>query len=223
MLVAGLALAGCTYSSNDRSSELASATSTSVPEPSTVAIATATAPPGDGDQGAETPTPGPTNPPPPDWVAIVGVEVALNVRAGPGTDEAVLGQAEKGLTLATTGNKTGAGDEAWIEVVFEGDPGWVFAAYLEAVDTAPTPTPLSTPTPLATPTPILKSGDHVVDAPVGLNLRREPGGEVITEIVTGEVVSPTGATETDDDDVLWVEVEYEGDTGWVAGEFLKPA
>ena len=85
------------------------------------------------------------------------------------------------------------------------------------------PTPLPTPTPLATPTPLLTGDELVVDAPDGLNLRTGPSSDAdrIKTIDDETLVLPTGRTRTDDDDVEWTEITADGDTGWVATEFLR--
>ena len=77
-----------------------------------------------------------------------------------------------------------------------------------------------------TPTPADgEAGTSTVDAPAGLNLRAKPntGARVIRQIDDGTTVAGTGATATDDDDRVWVEIRDGDDTGWVAEEFLRPA
>ncbi len=217
------------YSSNDRAQELANATATPIPVDETPTPETD--PQGDdgsagvddpaADDGAADDPAVETPPPAPGWVVVEGVDERLNIRSGPGTENAVVTQAELGDTLRTTGRSEQVGDGTWIEVEIEDGTGWVFATFT-APTQQPTPTPLATPSPLATPTPSIEDGALIVDAPLGLNLRAEPSadGALIKTIDDGTVVLPTGRTEVDDDDVEWTEIVEGDDTGWAASSFL---
>lgn len=154
-LVALVAM-GCTATSNNRADEIANATATVAPtaEPTAVGDPGADGDATEEDSGAveqgtvAPPTPVPT----PGWVVVEGVDVALNVREGPGTDNPILFEAPLGFTMRTTGNSEQVGDGLWLEVDTDQGIGWAFSAFL--VETVrPTPTPLATPTPLETPTP----------------------------------------------------------------------
>jgi hypothetical protein len=141
VLSAALVFGGCTFSSDNRANDLASATPT--PLPSDQLVDEEPAPNADeadevaaaADEAAEVAAaedPEEDQPellPPPDWVTISGVEEALNVRGGPGTDFDVLGQVALGETVGTTGNQEGPADATWLEIVFEGQEGWIFASY----------------------------------------------------------------------------------------------
>jgi len=229
LVVACLLLAGCTYSSSNRAQELASATPTppptEAPEP-TPAAGTDTAE-GDGsggDAGADDVDDGAdADDVAPGWVVVEGVDEFLNVRSGPGVAFDVIGRADLGVTLPTTGGRETVGASQWVEVELEDDVGWVAGNFV-ADTVRPTPTPVATPTPLATPTPAAQEGDLVVDAPPGLNMRRRPttDANVIRELDDGTIVTPTGETR-ERDGLSWTEIQAGDDVGWVVTDFLEPA
>lgn len=213
----------CTYSSSNRAEELAAATPTPLPTDVPEAVDNGS----DGDTGTpDGATPEPTADATPEgepgWVVVEGVDNFLNVRGGPGTEFDVIGSADLGVTLATTGNRETVGSSEWVEVGFDGGTGWVSSNFV-ATTAAPTPTPISTPTPLPTPTPAPSGDDRIVDAPLGLNLREGPGIDqsIIRELDDGTVVTPTGTTSEDDEGRTWVEVVAGADTGWVSANFLR--
>lgn len=224
LLVLVLLAGGCTYSENNRAEDLASATPTPLPADTPAPV---TEPVG-GDDGGDAAAEGddaaavPTAVPDPGWVVVEGVDESLNVRGGPGTEFDIIGNADLGVILPSTGNRETVGTSEWVEVTFDGETGWVSANFV-APTGAPTPTPISTPTPLPTPTPAPTGDDRVVDAPLGLNLRTEPSidASIIRELDDGTVVTPTGATSEDDEGRNWVEVTAGADTGWVSQNFLR--
>lgn len=225
LVVACLLLVGCTYSSNNRAQELAEATPT--PPPTEAPEPTPAAP-----TGADEDTNGDGNDAEPDrtdaddvaagWVVVEGVDEFLNVRNGPGTSFEVIGRADAGVTLATTGSRETVGESLWLEVELDDQVGWVAGNFV-AETVRPTPTPISTPTPLATPTPAAQEGELVVAAPDGLNFRARPNltARIIRELDDGEIVTPTGGTREDGDGRNWVEVMVGPDTGWVVQNFLR--
>ena len=95
----------------------------------------------------------------PEWVEVVGVEEALNVRAGPNSSFERVAQIPPGETLRVLGGAESDEGGLWLLVVFGGDrEGWVFSRYTDEI-ARPTPTPLPTPTPIGTPTPLPVGGD----------------------------------------------------------------
>jgi uncharacterized protein YgiM (DUF1202 family) len=168
----------------------------------------------------------------PDWVEVVGVAEALNVRAGPGASFDRVGRIPPGETLRVLGGARNGDGELWLQVEFGGAAmGWVFDEYTGEI-ARPTPTPLPTPTPVGTPTPLpVDTGDDAADgtalvvaAPDGLNLRSTPGlgGQVLRELDDGDRLTGTGVTRRADGR-RWTEVTIDGVTGWVASEFVAPA
>ncbi|MFN3214966.1 MAG: SH3 domain-containing protein [Acidimicrobiales bacterium] len=175
----------------------------------------------------------------PEWVEVVGVEEALNVRAGPSSSFDRVAQIPPGETLRVLGGSQSDEGGLWLQVVIGGDTeGWVFAQYTSEI-ARPTPTPLPTPTPVGTPTPLPvdEDGDGGADddgdgdgggqelrvvAPDGLNLRDAPGldSNVIAELDDGDRLEGTGRTQNADGRD-WTEVRVGGQTGWVASEFVR--
>lgn len=119
------------------------------------AVETAIAPtPTPTPTATDTPTvvPSPTTPP---EKAYLTVQRRMNVRRGPGTHHEILGTADVGAEFDITGKNI---NEDWWQIEYEGDPGWVYAAYVTAnhaddIQVASTPTPIPSPTPRPTNTP----------------------------------------------------------------------
>ena len=108
-----------------------------------------------------TPTPSPTPPPTPTPTATsasptVSISRVMNVRAGPGTNYPIVGQASPGERYPISGKNPAGG---WWQIIFSGQYAWVYsplvtATYPELVQVAPViPTPPPTPVPTATPIP----------------------------------------------------------------------
>ncbi len=108
-----------------------------------------------------TPTPSPAPPPTPTPTATsasptVSINRIMNVRAGPGTNYPILGQASPGDQYPISGKNPAGG---WWQIIFGGQYAWVYsplvtATYPELVQVAPViPTPPPTPIPTATPIP----------------------------------------------------------------------
>lgn len=85
----------------------------------------------------------------PETNAFLIVTRKMNVRRGPETHHAILGAAETRSQFAITGKNLN-GD--WWQIDYDGQPGWVYAPYVEyvaisdsaSVPIVPTPTPFST-------------------------------------------------------------------------------
>jgi len=135
-----------------------SPTPTPIPEPSSTATATRRPSPTSanlkGVAATATLPVGATETPAPDITLAsdphVLVENTMNVRAGPGTLYAILGQARPGEAYQVTGRNT---DGSWWQIVFGGVAGWVLADLVSAVGvdrvgiaeeipTLPAPTPV---------------------------------------------------------------------------------
>ena len=56
----------------------------------------------------------------------------IKVRAGPGTDHAVIGTAEPGELFPFTGKIPGAGD--WWQISYDGRTGWVYGPLVTATN-----------------------------------------------------------------------------------------
>lgn len=161
--------------------------------------------------------------------AIVGVPVGLNMRSGPGVENAVVIAVDKARVVTATGNQSGD----WIEVTLDGSTGWMALDYLEATDRQDSPIATVEQTidsgqyveggeiasaPATAETPIGVRNLIVANVTDGVNLRQGPGTEfaiVIGAPVTS-IVTATGVTSGE-----WVEVAFNGFTGWTLGQFLN--
>jgi hypothetical protein len=184
-----LALAGCGPSPQDESalatrvaatiyanqtaqSGRAPTPSAAVPNPAPPPLGTGTA----SRSPSATPTPRPTRTPTPTPSATplpdaVVSSQAANLRAGPGTVYAVIGQARQSDEVRIVGKSS---DGGWLEVTLpDGTRGWMSASLLAVnldlgqvavAAIPPTPTPAETPTPTATPVPrVCPSGPALVE------------------------------------------------------------
>jgi hypothetical protein len=109
----------------------------------------------------EPPTPVPPTPAPPtpERPTFTVVNATVNVRSGPGTNYAVVGQVRQGQQFEITG-KNPAGD--WWQFTFNGQPAWIIgrlvstnaagSVQVAANIPAPPPTPRPQPTPRPAPT-----------------------------------------------------------------------
>ena len=108
-----------------------------------------------------TPTPSPTSPPTLTPTATsqsptVTISRNMNVRAGPGTNYPILGQASLGEQYPISGKNPAGG---WWQIIYGGQYAWVYSPLVtatnpELVQVAPIiPTPPPTPVPTATPIP----------------------------------------------------------------------
>ena len=109
-----------------------------------------------------TPTPSPTPPPTPiptptSASPTVRMSGTMNVRAGPGTNYPILGQAEAGDQYPISGKNPAGG---WWQIIYSGQFGWVYSPLVTAINPElvqvasiiPTPPPTPIP-PTATPIP----------------------------------------------------------------------
>lgn len=160
--------------------------------------------------------------------AIVGVPVGLNLRSGPGVENAVVVAVEKNRIVTATGEQSGS----WIEVELDGLTGWMAADYLEATDLTDTPPATldantlaegieAQPAPAAADAaPIGVRNLIVTNVVDGVNLRQDPtaDSQVMVGAPVNSVVTATGRVTGD-----WVEVTFDGITGWTLGKFLAEA
>ncbi len=117
------------------------------------------------DTPTATPTPAPTDTPTPMATSTPTatstsptalINRTMNVRAGPGTNYAVIGQATAGSEYTISGKNPAGG---WWQIIYGGQYGWIYAQLVtatnpELVQLAPAiPTPAATPVPTATPIP----------------------------------------------------------------------
>ena len=134
-----------------------------------------------------TPTPSPTPPPTPTPTATsasptVSITRAMNVRAGPGTNYPIVGQASPGDQFPISGKNPAGG---WWQIIYGGQYAWVYsplvtATYPELVQVAPViPTPPPTPVPPPVTDPCAGiGGDGCKFRLRNTDLRHNGGGEL---------------------------------------------
>jgi uncharacterized protein YraI len=126
---------------------------------------------------------------------VLEATTTLNVRTGPGTSNAVIGQIRPGARYTVLGQ---SGE--WYNINFNGQSGYVYG-------------PLTTVT--AGTVPVVPPGQGV-ESTVTLNVRSGPGTgyTVIGKIYPGAVYQIVGQT-TD-----WYQIDYNGQMGWVYGAYV---
>lgn len=141
-------------------------------------------------------------------VTSEGTDAAL--RSGPGPSYDRLTDVPSGAEVLASGNQTGE----WVHVMYGDFEGWLRTARI-AFGAEP-------------------GGEQIVDASevnaaavtyevvgeaVGVNIRTEPNAaaELVSGAPVGTRVVGTGNTEG-----TWIEVVYEGITGWASGNYLEP-
>lgn len=135
----------------------------------------------------------------------------VNLRAGPGSDAALVGSLAADATgVATTGWAAldGGGNE-WRQILHEDGTAWVFSTFL---------TPRECP--VGPSVGYCVNEAACTDTP---NVRTGLGGaySIIGTLATDEVgIVGTGATTLDDRNRPWVQIRYGEGTGWVAGWLL---
>ena len=203
-------------------SNLADATGAQAESPATsavVAAVTRTKKPTFTPTVAVTPTPTPTSAhtatptqsptatttltatPVPGQMATIGEDL-VNLRAGPGTDYAIIAQLAAGAELQIVGR---GAENDWVYVQPEdGDAGWVFASYLTGIDDMDA---LVVVTPDPDVLPLAEVSEELV------NLRGGPGAEyeILSQLSQDQTLMVVGRNEAGD----WLAVKFGGDTGWI--------
>lgn len=140
-------------------------------------------------------------------VSAEGVPAGL--RSGPGPSYDLLADVPSGAEVLATGNRTGE----WVHVMYADFDGWLSARRVtfdarddeELVDAGDVEATTVT---------------YVVsDEAIGVNIRVEPdaSAELVSGAPAGSFVTGSGNTEG-----AWIEVSYDGVTGWASGNYLEP-
>jgi uncharacterized protein YraI len=155
-------------------------------------------------------TPGVAAPPP---QKIAEPLYRMNVRSGAGTGFDRIGGVEPGQTYAVLAEY----DSGWVQIAYNGGVGYVSRRYVEIRDGAPTADASVAPAaPAAAPSaPAAASLDFHVD--YQLNLRAEPNTDsaILLQIPWQATVTAIGRTS----DNVWLQVQYNGQTGWLAARY----
>lgn len=141
----------------------------------------------------------------------VTVHGDMNVRAGPGTEYPIVGGATLGQEFDVTGKNA---DGSWWQIDLEGQPGWIFAPYVTAVDTENVPV-------VAAGEMEMMEKRAFVTVNGDMNVRNGPGTNyaVIGPATYGQEYDITGQSE----DGEWWRIEYIGQTGWIFAPFVEAA
>ncbi len=139
----------------------------------------------------------------------VTVHGDMNVRAGPGTEYAVVGGATLGQEFSVTGQNA-EGD--WWQIDFEGQAGWIFAPFVTAVDTENVPV-------VAADDTAMMEKKAFVTVNGEMNVRAGPSTEsaVIGPATFGQEYTITGQSE----DREWWRIDYNGQAGWIFAPFVE--
>ncbi len=126
------------------------------------------------------------------------VTEALNLRAGPSTEDRVLAVMPGGARITVTG----AGSNGYYPVVYNGTSGWAYGDWIKADGAAP-----QTP-----------SDAGMATVTEALNLRSGPStsNKVITVMPAGALVTLTGEGRNG-----YVSVNYNGTSGWAYAAYLS--
>jgi len=137
-----------------------------------------------------------------------GIPAALH--SGPASAYEVLSEIPAGSEVLATGNQTGE----WVHVVYGDFDGWVSTVRIAFDDSAPNAQQIVTADVVGL-TPVTYV---VVGEAIGVNIRAEPDGssELVSGASVGSHVVGTGNTEG-----AWVEVVFDGVTGWASGNYLE--
>lgn len=140
----------------------------------------------------------------------------MNVREGPGTQYAIVGEATDGQEFPING-KSADGD--WWRIDFDGQAGWIYAPYVVATDTDAVPevSGAQTDAPERLPsTPALAQASLTTDEL--MNVRGGPGTNypVLGEVSAGQQFSITGKSPEGD----WWQIDFNGQFGWIYGLYV---
>ncbi len=113
-----------------------------------------------------TPTPSPTPPPTPTPTPTsasptVRMSGTMNLRAGPGTNYPILGQAEAGDQFPISGKNPAGG---WWQIIYGGQYAWVYSPLVTAIN--PELVPVASNIPAPPPTPIPPTATPIPPTPV---------------------------------------------------------
>ncbi len=131
--------------------------------------------------------------------------VRVNIRSGAGTTFPRIGTLAPGEAYAVTGESNG-----WVSLDFNGQTGWVSAAFVSV--SAGQPTASGSAAPAA---PSVSSLSFTVDYTLRLRAAPDTTSDVLATIPFNTVVSAVGRTSNSQ----WIQVTYSGVTGWIAARF----
>ncbi len=151
-------------------------------------------------------------PPPAPGSVAATANVTLNIRNGPGATFGVVGYLPGGATVPVLGRN---GDSSWVFIDRNGTKGWV-AAWLCSISGDLSSVPVTSQSGGAAPPPSAPSPSGVTaTATISLNLRSGPGTSyAVVGVFTAGATAPIIGRAADSN---WINITYNGQTGWVAG------
>lgn len=143
-------------------------------------------------------------------VSVIDDDVTTPLRSGPGSGFDQIAEIPSGADLLATGNQTGE----WVHVLYGDFDGWIMALRARVPEAGSDSQIVDASQALSTPVEYV-----VVGEAVGVNIRSEPdvSSMLVSGAAVGAYVVGTGETEG-----AWIEVTYDGVTGWASGNYLEP-
>jgi len=143
----------------------------------------------------------------------------LNLRSGPSSAYGVISVIPRGAAIELRGEPQGG----YYPVNYNGTTGWAHSDWISVGSSAPAPSPDPEPTPAPGGNGSVPVGDSVTGlatTTANLNMRSGPGMDyaVRTVIPNGTAVELRGDPQNG-----FHPVNYDGTTGWVHGDWLRPA
>ena len=140
------------------------------------------------------------------YISTNGVNTSL--RSGPGSSYDEIAELSSGAEVLATGNQTGE----WVYVVYGDFEGWVNNRRLSIGDVAPAQAVVTADEVDTSAVLYVVDGDSI-----GVNMRAEPNAkaELVSGAPAGSEVVGTGQI-----DGTWVEITFNGVTGWSSGNYL---
>lgn len=135
---------------------------------------------------------------------------SAGLRSGPGPSYDLIAEVPSGAEVYGTGNQTGE----WVHVLYADFDGWLNAQRIALASTTPQDQLIEAAEVEQTPVTYV-----VVGEAIGVNMRSEPNAaaDLVSGAPVGTHVVGTGNTEGS-----WIEVTFDGVTGWASGNYLDP-
>jgi len=142
---------------------------------------------------------------------ITNEGVPASLRSGPGSAYDQISEVPSGSEVLATGNRTGE----WVHVMYADFDGWITTRRI-SFDAGEGDGDQIIAADDVDRTPVTYV---VIGEAIGVNIRAEPdaASELVSGAAVGSQVIGTGNTEG-----AWVEVIFDGVTGWAAGNYLQP-
>ncbi|NWG16400.1 MAG: SH3 domain-containing protein [Chloroflexi bacterium] len=151
--------------------------------------------------------PNPGGQPAPAAARVVSSTDRVNVRSGPGLDAARIGTLRPGDAYTVIGESNG-----WYSIDFNGQTGWVSAIFVTVSEGQPTVAGGVAPAPSV---PSIASLRFLVDYTLRMRAAPDTTSAILASIPHNTTVTATGRSA----DGRWLQVTYQGQTGWIAAQY----